>query len=206
MSTPSSLTSIAASLCTGALAASCLAWSGAAPAAEPEPDSPPVLDTGAWSVRQHEGGESVELVTRNPAGAFGAICSEGSCVLFIEPTKGCDPGAVYPVMANSATSIAMVESACQMVRESRDPDGAVRTLATMAPSHALINSIAQGERIALAFPQTEGDVDVVAVETHGLREALRSAGGMAPEAMESSGPAPHPQHFPGLGTQPAAVY
>lgn len=189
--------SLAARLGMGALAVAGLAWTGDAPAAEP--DSPPVLDTGAWSVRQHEGGDSVELVTRNHAGAFGAICSEGSCVLFVEPSKGCDPGAVYPVMANSATIVAMVESACQMVSESRDPGGVIRTLATMAPSRALMSSIARGERIALAFPQTEGDVDVVAVETHGLREALRSAGGLAPAALES---APGPR----LGTQPAAVY
>jgi len=190
--------SLVARFCLGTLAAAAVACTGDALAAEP--DSPPVLDTGAWSVRQHEEGDSVELVTRNHAGAFGAICSEGSCVLFIEPAKGCDPGAVYPVMANSATIVAMVEGACQMVRESRQPDSAIRTLATMAPSRALMSSIAQGERIALAFPQTAGDVDVVSVETRGLREALRSAGGLAPAALESRIPRPSP------GTQPAAVY
>lgn len=149
-----------------------------------EPDVAPT-DTGQWSVRQHEGGDSVELVTRDEAGAFGAICSQGSCVLFIEPIKGCDPGSVYPVMANSASVVAMVESACQRVTESREPGGTIRTLATIAPSEALMMSIASGERIALAFPQTEGDVDVVSVETEGLREALRTAGELTPAALES---------------------
>jgi hypothetical protein len=53
----------------------------------------------------------------------------------------------------------------------------------MAPSPALMASIANGERIALAFPQTAGDVDVVAVETRGMRDALRTADGMAPTSQ-----------------------
>ena len=177
---PLPLAALTARLCLGAVAAG-LAWAGSAQAVEP--DSPPVVEADGWSVRQHEGGDSVELVTRNDAGAFGAICSEGSCVLFIEPNKGCDPGSVYPVMANSATIVAMVETACQEVTESRSPGGPTRTLATMAPSPALMASIANGERIALAFPQTEGDVDVVAVETRGMRDALRTADGMAPTSQ-----------------------
>lgn len=172
---------LVARLCMGAVAAS-LAWASGARATEP--DTPPVMESDGWSVRQHEGGESVELVTRNDAGAFGAICTEGSCVLFIEPRKGCDPGSVYPIMANSATTIAMVESACQRVTESPSPGSPTRTLATLAPSPALMASIANGERIALAFPQTEGDVDVLAVETSGMRNALRAADGMSPTALE----------------------
>ena len=187
--------SLVARLCLGALAAS-LAWGGNARATEP--DSPPV-DHERWSVHRHEGGDSVELVTRNHAGAFGAICSEGSCVLFIEPTRGCDPGAVYPVMANSATTIAMVESSCQRVREGREPGGTIRTLATLAPSPALMTSIANGERIALAFPQTAGDVDVLAVETRGMRDALRSADGLAPAALAAP---PSTRR----GIRPTAVY
>ncbi len=186
---------LVARLCMGALAA-CLAWGGNAGATEP--DSPPV-DNDGWSVREHEGGDSVELVTRNEAGAFGAICAEGSCVLFIEPSNGCDPGSIYPVMANSATTIAMVESSCQEVTESRSPGGAIRTLATLEPSPALMTSIANGERIALAFPQTEGDVDVLAIETRGMRDALRSADGMAPTALETPRPARR-------GMRPAAAY
>ena len=182
-------------LCICALAAT-LAWGGHAGAAEP--DSPPV-DNDGWSVRQHENDESVELVTRSEAGAFGAICAEGSCVLFIEPTKGCDPGSVYPVMANSATTIAMVESSCQRVTESRTPGGPIRTLATLAPSPALMTSIAKGERIALAFPQTEGDVDVLAVETSGMRDAMRSADGIAPAALDEPAALRRGMH-------PAAVY
>jgi len=187
-------------MCIGAALAGAPLAGGDARAAEP--DSPPV-DTGNWSVRQHEGGESVELVTRDEAGAFGAICSQGNCVLFIEPANGCDPGSVYPVMANSASVVAMVESACQLVTESRRPGGAIRTLATMAPSEALIMSIASGERIALAFPQTEGDVDVVSVETHGLRQALRDAGGLAPAALDSQGAKSRSSR---PTTRPAAVY
>lgn len=166
-------------LCLGALAAS-LAWVGSARAAES--DSPPV-DNDGWSVRQHEGGDSVELVTRSADGAFGAICAAGSCVLFIEPTQGCDPGSVYPVLANSASTVAMVESSCQELAESRAPGSVIRTLATLAPSTALMSSIARGERLALAFPQTEGDVDVLAIETRGMRDALRSADGLAPAAL-----------------------
>lgn len=194
------IASLAAALGLGAAVASGAVTGTEVHAAEP--DSPPV-DTGNWSVREHEGGESVELVTRDDTGAFGAICSEGSCVLFIELVKGCDPGSVYPVMANSASVVAMIESACQMVTESRQPGGEIRTLATMAPSQALMMSIASGERIALAFPQTEGEVDVVSVETHGLREALRDAGGLVPAALESKGPA---KRTPGPGPRPAAVY
>lgn len=184
--------------CLGVLVAAGLAWPGSPRAAEP--DSPPVPDSGAWTVRPHEGGDSVEIVTRDEAGAFGAICSEGSCLFFIEPNDGCEPGAVYPVMANSATIIALVESACRVVSESRSPGGTIRTLATMAPSQALMHAIADGERIALAFPQTAGNVDVVSVETGGMREALRNADAVAPAALEKSA------RGPGRGMRPAAAY
>jgi hypothetical protein len=181
-------------VCAGAIAGALIAAGeaqGAEPAAMPD----------GWEVRQHDGGDSVELVTRNPAGAFGAICSEGSCVLFVEPQAGCDPGQLYPVMANSASTIALVDTWCQAVTESRDSDVPTRTLATVMPSRALMTSIANEERISLAFPQTKGAVDVVAVETRGLREALARLETMSPAATL---PSPPPRRARPL--QPAAVF
>ena len=140
----------------------------------------------------------IELSYEAVGGRLTLVCSDGGCESSIEPDSGCTPGMSYPLLLNSQHEVALAQSVCIPV-ESR---GSTAAVLMVGVQQRFFTRVFDGESLTIAFPATEGGMDVIDVSTAGLRAALEEA---RQALAQADGGASSPRPPQGLGENRANV-
>ncbi|MGE0315100.1 MAG: hypothetical protein AB7P21_26075 [Lautropia sp.] len=142
--------------------------------ASSDADTPRIAPSN-WDVVPDTGDGAIELSYRDGASELSLHCGSSGCALFVEPRSGCFPGLVYPLLLNSASQVGIAPSTCVTVAGRGALRDSPRTGVLIGPDTEFVAGLFVGEPLTVAFPATEGGMEVVDVSVDGLPEALASA-------------------------------
>jgi|GEM_PF-5388126 len=121
-----------------------------------------------WKLAERASAQVIHLTNTVPEGTLHALCSHSGCELFVEPRSGCVPGASYPVLVNSADSVGVKRSQCQIVVQ----QAIYHQVVQIHSAQDVVTSIIEGDAISIAFPTQGGQMDVMNIRTVGAAKLL----------------------------------
>ncbi|MFK7964928.1 MAG: hypothetical protein AB8C46_13275 [Burkholderiaceae bacterium] len=135
-----------------------------------------------WQVIEHQGGQAVEVTRKSAGGSVSTVCAGGQCNVFVEPVSQCTPQAQYPILLNSPKQVGVISGVCRLLSSEKG----TRQVVHLTDREAVFAAMLTGEDLSLAFPTTEGAVDVIEVVMDGLRPLLSEAIGRQTSNRDSS--------------------
>lgn len=136
-----------------------------------ETDMPTAGASSGWQVIEHDNGQAVELTRQSAGGSVSTVCAGGQCNVFMEPLSTCTPLAEYPILLNSTNQVGVIPGVCRVIV---DENGS-RQVVHLKDRHAVFAAMLKGDDLSLAFPTTDGTVEVIEVVMEGLRPLLNEA-------------------------------
>jgi hypothetical protein len=134
---------------------------------------------GDWSAT-HSGDGLYFATTTNATGAvFGVMCSDGSCISFVNPTIACEEKAKYPALINSPGGSFFTTLSCRHVGE--------RNLLVLEDDSNLVESMEIGGVLGIAVPMQSGEFRV---SRFSLTGALKSVNRIASLSGRQTGKRP----------------
>ena len=121
-----------------------------------------------------------EAFTVNDSGSqFGFLCSDGSCVAYLDTKTACEDDATIPMVINSDSGAAYVLATCIHIKR----DGETRYVSAIQDKD-VATAITTGSAIGFAIPMVGGQFKVVRFSLSGAvvasQRALAAMQGAAP--------------------------
>ena len=129
------------------------------------------MPMSGWQVIEHQDGQAVEVTRKSAGGSVSTVCAGGECNVFVEPVSQCTPQAKYPILLNSPNQVGVISGVCRVLSSEKG----TRQVVHLTDREAVFAAMLAGDDLSLAFPTTEGAVDVIDVVMEGLRPLLSEA-------------------------------
>lgn len=128
-------------------------------------------DVGSWRITKVHGIQ-IAANTNESGSVVGVLCivSREDCISYVIFSAGCDEGARYPMMINSAVGAYPIKTTCRQLPGSTDPKDKIYVIEEFGSVKAALES---GGEVGFVMPLRSGRFNVARFNAVGATPAIK---------------------------------